>query len=507
MDRAVFNIKWEKHIAYIKGFLSGKKGVPKYVKRYGAENFKMKDSDVCIFNRKLVLDQDEKNKIIDAEDEKYGGLNKAFERISRKYIGISRSDVQKRFRGSERRQMKQTYHPQKVNQIFAARPGHVEIDLTFYRNQKIPIFGAIDVYSRYIYYKRVPNKQAASVVVALKEFIKKFESVTKFKVFKISTDSGVEFADFKKYIEETPQRIIYDRQVKSRKMIENLNKSLRMYVERIGWDTIADLDDLVAKFVESYNDSKHSTTKKIPNEMVKEAVAVERPTKPTSGYRMAKLEKGDTVRLYDPRRLDIKEKMKETLKGKIKLKESDYVKRYTSFHRGQDPHWSNKIYTIKEVHVGKKRANRYLLNEKKGFFFRHELQKVVPITKEDPRKKIMSRREKVAERYKELIPKSVRKSKYERKDMIIHYEDEDEPRTNDKATCLMVYRDHLIVAHESELFTFAKESEVSRVFNKTHTKAKVAKWIKNTEVQIANAKSEIDTEFDDYMKQAKKDVP
>ena len=507
MDKAVFNIRWEKHIKYIKGFLSGKKMVPKYVKRYGAENFKLKGSDVYLFDRKIVIDQEEKNKIIDDEDEKYGGTRKAFERISRKYIGISRKDVEKRFRGSERRQMKQSYHPQRENQIYAGRPGHVEIDLTFYKNQKLPIFGAIDVYSRYIYYKRVPNKQTASVVLALKEFEKKFESVTKFKIFKISTDSGVEFADFKKYIAKSKHKIIYDRQVKSRKLIENLNKSLRMYVERIGWDTIADLDALVEKFVASYNDSKHSTTKKIPNDMVKEAGGPRPEKKPTSGYKMAKLEKGDTVRLYDPRRLDLKEKMKEALKGKIKLSEKDYVKRYTSFHRGQDPHWSDKIYTIKGVHIGKIRANRFLLNEKKGFFFRHELQKVVPITKEDPRKKVMSRREKVAKRYAELTPSTVRKAKYERKEMIMHYSDEQEPRKDDKATCLMVYKDHLIVWHESELFTYATEKEVSRVLSKTHSKKQVDTWIKTSAEQITTSKNDIDAEFEDWKKQAEKDVP
>lgn len=513
MDKTLTNIRWEKHIEKIKLFFTDKNRTiePKYVKRFGAKNFKVTGNKVYLFDKEIIVDKEQKLKIIHDEDEKYGGVRKAHDRISRKYIGISRIDVEKGFRGSERRQMKQSYHPQKVNQIFAPRPGHVEIDLTFYRGQNIPVFGAIDVYSRYIYYKRVPNKRTATVLVVLKEFIKKFKEVTKFPVYKISTDSGVEFADFKKFAdshkEEHGTTLTYDRQVKSRKLIENLNKSLRLYIERIGWDTIADLDALVSKFVESYNDSRHSTTKQIPNEMVKEAIEQPRVERKTTGYKMAKLKRGDTVRLYDPRRLDIKKEMKERLKGKIKLNDDDYVKRFTSFHRGQAPHWSNTVYTVKTVMIGKKRATRFLLNGKKGFFFRHELQKVTPITKKDPRKRVLARRQNIEKRFDELTPNSVRKSKYERKEMIIHYNDEEKPRTDDKAICMLVYRDHLIVIHDSKLLTFASEKEIVRVSNKTHTKKEIERWVKLNEKEIQQTQKDIDIEFDQWKKQAEDEIP
>ena len=504
-------MKWEKHLPIVKLFMTDEKRtfLPKVMKLFGKENFTIKDGVVFLSGKEIVADPERKREIIEAEEDKYGGQTKAYERLSRKFVGISRRDVQKVYQGSERRQLKARYQKQKKgsNFIRANRPGHVEIDITFYRGQKLPVFGAIDVFSRYAYYKRIPDKKAASLLVVLKEFMKKFEAISKFKIFKVSTDSGSEFQkSFTKFLEEQSPRVFYDRQVKSRKLIENLNASLRHYVERVGWDTINDLDKLIENFTETYNDSKHSTTKKIPNEMIKidpKSVVDDRKNDGKEGFAMAKLEKGDKVRLYDPRRVDVKEEMKERLKGKIKLSNDDYVKKFTSFHRGNAPHWTKKLYTIKGVQVGKRRATRYLLVEKKGFFFRHELQKSAPVTKVDPRKKVIEKRKEVTKKIEAAKPKPIRAAKYLGKEVIAHFSTEKEPETDDPAVVLEIYKGYIIALFKSEYLSWLSPKEIVKINAKTYKKSKVNEWKEENSNEIANARKEIDEEIEKIEKQAK----
>ena len=498
MENSIAKTNWKKRLETVRLYLTDEKRtiVPALVKKFGEENFKVKDKKVFLNGKEIVVDEKRKTAIISAEEDKFGGQTKAFDRLRRKYIGISRADVERVFRGSERRQLKARYTPKKENTLYAGRPGQIEIDLTFYRNQKLPVFGAIDVYSRYCYYERVPNKRAGSVVVILEKFIKKFESISNFKVKIVKTDSGVEFQkEFAAFLKKNG--IYYDRKVKSRKLIENLNGHLRRYVERVGWDTIADLDKLIESFTETYNDSKHTVTKKTPNELVatpKEKIkdfALRKQAK-ASGFTKAELKVNDKVRLYDPRRKEIKAEDKEKLKGKIKLSNEDYVKRFTSFHRGQAPHWTKKTFTIKKIIVGKKRATRYLLVEKKGQWFRHELQKAYKITKTDPRKKVQEKREADAAKLKSLLPEPVRAAKYIGKVYIVKYGDEDKPRDNDPATVLDVYKNFLILFHDSLDFCFANEKELARATGKSYSKADVKHWLKINPEHVARVKKEID---------------
>ena len=504
MENSLSMIRWNKHVQKIKMYLTGKdRTVPAIMKRFGTEKFTMKGDSLFYDKREIIYDAEQKKKIIEQEDEKYGGQTKAFERLSRRYLGISRRDVAKGYRGSERRQLKARFTRTDRNRIKALKPGHIEIDITFYKGFKIPVFGAIDVFSRYAYYERIPDKKAISVLSVLKNFIKKFENNTIQKVYKISTDSGSEFQkEFTEYLKE--RKIFYDRQVKSRKLIENLNASLRHYIERIGWSTIKDLDELIKNFVNTYNDSKHSTTKKTPNDMMKirpSTVADNR--KPShSGFTVAELKAGDRVRIYDPRRKDVKEEMKKLLKGKIKLSNEDYVKQFTSFHRGQAPHWTKKVYHVKSVHYGKKRSTRYLLREKKGWYYRHELQKVALVTKKDPRVKILAKRKEDAKKIEAALPKAVRTSKYLRKKLIAHYKDDEQPSTDDPATVIEVYKNFLIVYHKSEYISWIAVKEIHKLTGQTIANSTIKRLLKDFDQQVITAKKEIDEEIDKIKKNA-----
>ena len=169
-------------------------------------------------------------------------------------------------------------------------------------------------------------------------------------------------------------------------MIEALNGTLRRYIERIGWDTIKELDLLIEKFLASYNLSKHKTTKKAPVDLLNMSRSDEKEESKRQkkagqkrmrgpGFKLAKLSVGDKVRVYDPKRREIKEEQKKQLKGKIKLSDKDYVKQYTSHHMGQDPHWTKTVYKIVRIIKGT-RTERYVLENRKGTFLRSELQKV-----------------------------------------------------------------------------------------------------------------------------------
>ena len=507
--KSIANVKWQVAGPIVHKYIQKniKTYVPRIYNLYGEKNWALYQNKLFLFGREVVYTKDRKHAIIDHEEEQFGGEGKAFGRIQHKYIGISRADVEKLFRGSERRQLKARYQKQKSNATFihSGKPGHLQIDLTFYRAAKLPVFGAVDVFSRYAFYARVPDKRASSVAVVLKKCVEDFEKISNFKVYRVSTDSGVEFQrEFKNYLMK--RNIVYDRQVRSRKLIESLNRSLRVYVERSGWDLIKDLDELVQKFVKSYNESVHSSTKKTPNELVRiseaDVDAVQKTQKRgklakldrlKEGFVMAKLNIGDRVRLYDPRRLEIKAKQKQELKGKIKLSEKDYVKRFTSHHRGQAPHWSKKIYVIERKLVGKI-VDRYLLVDKAGAFFRHELKKVALVTKKDPHAAKKALRKEAKQRYEAKKVPAARRAKYVGKVYKIHYSDEPEVRKSDIAVILEVYKNYMIVFHFSESgeVSFCDKRELRANQNRGRPLKGWKDLLKQEADRVEKAKAEID---------------
>ena len=511
MWKSISNVKWEKQKNIVYLFLTDEKRtfVPRMIKKYGKENFEAKDNKLFLFNREIVTDDKRRKKILDEEENKYGGTTKSHYRIMRKYINVSRSALSEFYGGSERRQLKAQHRTAKKNNTFihSSTPGALQIDLTFYRGQNIAVFGAIDVFSRWAYYERVPNKKASLVIKAIQRCIKAFEAASgKHRVYKLSSDGGSEFIhkSTAKWLKES--HIFYDKKVGSRKLIETLNRTLRHYIERIGWDTIKELDQLIKDFIETYNDTKHSATKKTPNDLV--SIEQKKEIKAESkqqlkekqqrvgegkGYTLAKLSIGDNVRLYDPRRREIKSEQKAKLKGKIKLSEDDFVKQYTSSHRGQTPHWTKTVYKITKIIKGS-RSPRYKVEGKKEVFLRSELQKVRAVTKQDPRKKIIEKQKKKAEKEKAVQPPVVRAKKYLRKDVIVKFADED--KETGPGTVLLVYKNHLIIIFDDPtMLTFATLDEVVRMSGKTHSQDKVKGWIKENREGIEQAKEEIEEEI------------
>ena len=109
------NYKWTYHAPIVIRFLTDDKRyvVPRVVKEFGADNFRVEKDRLFLFNREIVTDDKRMNEILDKAEEKYGGIKKAHWRIMRSYINISRSKLHKYFAGSERRQLKRWHRSEK----------------------------------------------------------------------------------------------------------------------------------------------------------------------------------------------------------------------------------------------------------------------------------------------------------------------------------------------------------------------------------------------------------
>ena len=128
--KSVANMKWSYHVPIVTRWLKGgqDKYVPKAVKRFGKENFKLEGETLFLFQREIVTDKKRKLEILDKEEGRYGGVMKAAQRVREKFIGISRKELADYFGGSERRQLKARYQKQKANETFihARNPGTLQ---------------------------------------------------------------------------------------------------------------------------------------------------------------------------------------------------------------------------------------------------------------------------------------------------------------------------------------------------------------------------------------------
>ena len=181
IENALRHVHWDKKSDYIIRYLKKEtKQTPRIVSRYGGpDKFELVNGKLFVYGREVVLDEKRKHEIINKAEGGYGGLRKAADRINRMFFNISRNDVRELFKGSERRQLKA--HQQKSNKnesfIHANKPGVLQVDLTFYNASNIPVFGAVDVFSRYAFYERVPNKRADTVVKAMQNCLAHFKKV------------------------------------------------------------------------------------------------------------------------------------------------------------------------------------------------------------------------------------------------------------------------------------------------------------------------------------------
>ena len=369
--KGLLNIIWSKHYNKVIRFLKTGKYLPNIVRKYGAKNFRHKGNTIYLFDREIVHEESRRKEIFQKETEHYGGVKQVHSRLQNHFLGISRKDVEKRHAREERRQLKKPRQESKRQRTFivASRPGHLQADLTFYQGQKIPVFGAIDIFSRWCYYEVIKSKEAKNTAAALKNCFEAFKrEAPHHKIWKLETDKGEEFAGaFKKFAEawsepdkdaakqaqkvakKKQHRMTFRRTPQPQRLIESLNGVLRRHVERVDWGRKAELERIIRGFVVDKNSSVHSVTNERPLDLMrmsdKKEIKLEarrqlkagRGRLVSRGIGVKKLKIGDSVRLY---------LFKD--KGGIAMG-----------HHGTDPDWSKQIYKVLKTLGSTRGAMRY----------------------------------------------------------------------------------------------------------------------------------------------------
>ena len=390
--KGLFNVNWEKRAPNIISYLKinpRPKRKPRLVRIFGYKNFRLKENKLFVFGREVLLDPAKIREILEREETGYGGVAKTYARIAQKYLGISARDVGRFFAESERRQLKMPKQGRGANRAFihAPRPGMIEADCTFYHGAKYVVFGMVDVFSRWCHYELIDRKQPIDTGRALLNGLAKFDKFNH-SLLEVRTDSGGEFLhdarnpqakqpDFRSILNDIKKknkhfRIVHRKQ--PMRIIEGLNGILRRYVQRVDYETKADLKKLIERFVTEYNSSPSRTLGgKTPIETIrihgKEQLRIEAQRQfsakqakvSTSRYRLKELKVGSLVRI-------------SLLVDKEKIG-----------HHGEQPNWSKQLYTVTKIIESSRGPKRFKIKDTKsgkaaGPFFRDRLLAVVKPT-------------------------------------------------------------------------------------------------------------------------------
>ena len=236
-----------------------------------------------------------------------------------------------------------------VKPILSNRPfSHLQIDLIDFTNKPSMNFRyilmCVDVFSKYLIAKAIPNKQVNTVrrytEIILNEIEELIQPDKKIKI--VMTDQGPEFGTaFNEMLTDRGVKHIYSfpKMPQTQGVVESTNKTIKYQLLRQRGQWHLNLP----KVVELYNETIHSTTKKRPTDVVY-FNEVQRQT-------LTKL----------VREKKIKEAHKKiTAKQKFlfdELKPGDKVR--LKIHKGKmdsmaKQNWTEEIFTIKKINKSKK---------------------------------------------------------------------------------------------------------------------------------------------------------
>ena len=362
--KGLFNVNWARKASNIISYLKinpRPKRKPTLVKKFGYGAFSLKGDKLYVFGKEVVVSPEAKAAVLEDAELGYGGVRKTHVRIQRKYLGISNRDVAKFFAESERRQLKMPKQGRGILRAFihAPRPGVLEVDLTMYHGAKYVVFGMVDVFSRWCHYELIARKQPRDTGAALQRGLALWRRAGngKHKLLEVRTDSGNEFLrdsrngprgspgyviDFRTILEDIKKDAVGHFAITHRKqpmrIIENLNGILRRYVQRIDFETRAELSQIVARFVREYNESPHRT---LGNKSPMQTIAIH-------GHQALKVESS--------RQFAAKLRKVGTSKFRLKVLEVGSLVRISLLvdkdkigHHGEKPHWSKELYNVVTV--------------------------------------------------------------------------------------------------------------------------------------------------------------
>jgi hypothetical protein len=336
----------------------------------------------------VIYDDKQKEKIVSDmylnSQTGYRGFKTMYEKITEKYLGITREDVIRIMKNIELKQLDVTFVNRIVRPIIASYPNyHWEIDLIDMQNLQSNnshfyyLFCCVDIFSKFAWVKPIKNKSSEVISMVLKDII-----LTEGPPKVISSDNGLEFvnSDVDALCKEfgIEQRHSLPYKPTTQGQIERFNGSLKAMIKRhinkIDRNTfIPHLQNIVY----SYNSSVHSTIGFTPFQvhrhakdalisLVKDKIEVnaqkmiEKDLKKHSKHK-DDLSVGDYVRVS---KYAIRDQRGEAIKLKGKFKKGSV--------------WSSDIYTIKEIIQSEKEGDKatYLLKDLDVArpFFRYELQ-------------------------------------------------------------------------------------------------------------------------------------
>ena len=377
------NIKWtQEYYEDMKLFLTDDiepDYTPSRLERFKekAELLEVDDDDNIVYGEKVLIPEDMVDEVLtELYKDPITSVNsrdRTYQAVVEKYIGISRRRVQEFLNNQEAYQLHKA--PQKykiVKPIVTHRVNQqYQVDLIdmskgnypFYNERTKRILTMVDLFSKKAWAYPLKNGTMASVIAALKVHF-----TTNPKPTLLQSDNGPEFkTDFTEYLKSIGVKHIKSQSYKptSQGAVEAFNKTFKRRLYH--WMSIyktKEYIDLIPKVLEGYNNTKHSTTKRTPNEVFNSSSNRTRQiVQDNIEARAAKIRSPAAT----PLNIGVWVRLSNYVNPSDR-KRKDITKKYLT-------NWSLDIYQVQSV----SKTGRYTLYDEAGhkvpsLFSRHDLQ-------------------------------------------------------------------------------------------------------------------------------------
>ena len=307
--------------------------------------------DKLYYSEKEIIPREEAMNIIrqyDLNPMYSGGINKLEFHINQKYVGITRSMIVDYIRNSESHQLHQprakTIRQRAIITTDLGKVSQIDlIDMQSYaglNNNDRYILTYVDLFSKYGSARAIKNKEVKSVIIAIDDILSKLPPGTLPKV--IQSDNGSEFdKQFENHLSrkwkiKTIHSSAYSPQTQG--AIERFNRTIKskIFLHMTKFNT-AKWNDVLDLIIQGYNNTKHSTTNRSPNEVISD---------PTN--KDIKAEVLENIKLKAARNQVVDDKELDLNVGdhvRISKGTTTDVKK-NKFGKGINQNWSRRIYTI-----------------------------------------------------------------------------------------------------------------------------------------------------------------
>lgn len=304
-------------------------------------------------------------------------------RVIQKFIGISRRVVQDFLSNQESYQMHKPVIKQKtVKPIITEHPNtRYQIDLVdmstyaYWNGGYHFLLTIVDLFSKKAWVYALKNKTAAGVRLKIKHLL---EAGNVPRI--MQSDRGPEFLSLKSLLEKYGTKQILSQPYKptSQGAVESFNKTFKRLL--FGWMTQYHTKkwiDIFYAVLDNYNNSKHSTTKKIPND-----IHLKTNEELPDGYREVEAEVAGNIKKTANKLINSKVYPGRLTKG-TDVRISNWVnpneRKRKTFAKKYLPNWSREIYSIVSVSTGGFGREQYTLKDADGNrlsnkFYRDEIQ-------------------------------------------------------------------------------------------------------------------------------------